>query len=103
MNGIPFGTLQVIVVLVALFLFAFWYDRWISGMGASGEGLAWAQVVGGVFITLIAIGILDILLPSWNAFFTGLMAFAVSGFPMAYGAKARHDEAMGRARQAMKE
>ena len=103
MNGIPFGTLQVIAVLTVLFLFAFFYDRWVAGMGASGEGLAWAQVVGGVFITLVAIGVLDVLLPDWNAFFTGLMAFAVSGFPMAFGAKTRHDEAMGRARKAMKE
>ncbi len=103
MNGSTFGAVSVAVnILLALFLFGFFYNRWIEGLGARGEGWSWLQVVGGVFVTLIGIGLLDLLLP-WNAFFLGLMAFTASGAPMAYGARRRHQDALSRAEKAIKE
>ncbi len=103
MNGMTLGAISVgLNILTALLIFAYFYDRKIASMGADGEGWAWLQVVIGVFVTLIAIGLLDVILP-WNAFFIGLLAFAVSGGPMSYGAYKRHQEAAGRARKAMHE
>lgn len=103
MNGIDLGTLSVTLnILTGLFIFAYFYDRKIASLGAKGEGWAWFQVVIGVAVTLVAIGLLDVVLP-WNAFFIGLMAFTVSGTPMSYGAYQRHREAEARAHKAMHE
>lgn len=103
MNGSDFGTVSAVMnVLVVLFILSYIYDRIIERMGPRGEGWAWMQVVIGVFYTLLAIGILDLLLP-WNAFFIGFLTFAVSGTPMSYGAYMRHREAHERAQKAMKE
>lgn len=103
MNGMSFGAISAAInILLVLFLFGFFYNRWIASLGMHGEGWSWLQVVGGVFVTLIGIGLLDIILP-WNAFFLSLMAFAVSGAPMSYGAYKRHLEAQARAEKAMKE
>ncbi len=103
MNGTTFGTVSAVInILLGLFLFGHFYNRWIEKLGARGEGWSWLQVVGGVFMTLIGIGLLDLILP-WNAFFTSLLAFAASGAPMAYGARKRHLEALARAEEAMKE
>ncbi len=103
MNGSTFGAISVVInILLVLFLFAFFYDRTITNLGSRAEGWAWLQVVIGVFITLIGIGLLDLIL-SWNAFFMGLLAFVASGAPMCYGAYRRHQEAQARARKAMSE
>ena len=89
MNGFDLGTVsEVVVILAALFTFALWYDRKVTHVGTRGEGFIWLQVVLGVFVTLIAMGLLDWLLP-WNAFFIGLLAFSVSGAPMSWGAYQR--------------
>src|SRR5262245_64281526 len=96
-----FGVISVAVnILLVLFLFAYFYNRQITKLGARAEGWAWLQVVIGVFVTLIGIGLLDLLL-SWNAFFIGLLAFAASGAPMCLGAYKRHQEAQLRAQKAM--
>lgn len=101
--GSTFGVVSVVVnVLLVLSVFSYFYDRKIASLGARGEGWAWLQVVGGVFVTLIGIGLLDLVL-DWNAFFTSLLAFAASGWPMMRGAYLRYREAMERAEKAAKE
>ncbi len=86
MNGSTFGAVSAVVnILLVLFIFGFLYNRWIESLGAHGEGWSWLQVVGGVFVTLVGTGLLDLFL-DWNAFFVGFLAFAASGAPMAYGA-----------------
>ncbi len=103
MNGSTFGAVSVVInILLVLFLFAFFYNRKIESLGARGEGWTWLQVVIGVFVTLIGIGLLDVIL-EWNAFFISLLAFSASGAPMCYGAYKRHQEADARARKAMQE
>lgn len=102
-NGSTFGAISVAInILLSLFLFGFFYNRWIVSLGARAEGWSWLQVVGGVFVTLIGIGLLDLFL-DWNAFYLSLLAFAASGAPMSYGAYKRHVEAQARARKAMQE
>jgi hypothetical protein len=104
MKGIDFGTISVTLnILTMLLIFAYLYDRKIGNLGARGEGWAWLQVVVGVSVTLIGIGLLDLVLPCWNAGLIGLLAFAVSGAPMCYGAYLRHREAEERAHKAMQE
>lgn len=103
MNRIDFGTISAAAfILMVLFLMALFYDRKITQVGFHGEGWVWLEVVVGVFFTLVAIGLLDLLL-CWNAFFTGLMAFTVSGAPMIWGAYQRYREAFDRAQKAFKE
>jgi hypothetical protein len=104
MNGTVLGTFSVVVViLMLLFVFALWFNSKIEKLGPTAEGFAWLEVVIGVFVTLIAIGLLDLVLPQWNAFFLGLIAFAASGLPMSVGAYNRHKDAIGRFLQAMKD
>lgn len=104
MIGTDLGTISVVaVILILLFAFSLWFNSKIEQLGPSAEGFAWLEVVIGVFVTLIAIGLLDLVLPHWNAFFIGLMAFVASGLPMSYGAYNRHREAVGRFLKAMKE
>lgn len=101
MNGITLGTFSVALnILTALLIFGYFYNRKIESLGPNGEGWSWLQVVIGVFVTLIGVGLLDLVLP-WNAFFTSFLAFAASGAPMCYGAFQRHLEAQARARKAM--
>jgi len=103
MNGMSLGAVSVVVnILLGLFFWAYFYDRTIARMGVRGEGWAWLQVVFGVFVTLVGIGLLDVLL-NWNAFFISLLAFSASGAPMCWGAWKRHQEAEARARKAMQE
>ena len=103
MNGFDLGTISVTLnILTGLLVFAYFYDRKIGSLGADGEGWAWLQVVIGVFVTLIGIGLLDLVL-TWNAFFISLLAFSVSGAPMSYGAYQRYREANQRAQKAAKE
>ena len=103
MNGSTFGTISATAnILIALLIFSYFYDRQIGSMGAKAEGWAWLQVVIGVFVTLIGIGLLDLVLP-WNAFFIGLLAFSASGAPMSWGAYQRYLEAKARAEKAAKE
>lgn len=103
MIGIDLGkVLEALVVLWVLFTTSYFYDRMIADMGNKLEGFDWLLVVIGVFYTLVAIGLLDVLL-EWNAFFIGALAFGVSGLPMMNGAHKRHNEAISRARKALNE
>lgn len=104
MIGMDLGTISVVVaILILLFVFAVGFNNWIEKLGTSAEGFAWLEVVIGVFVTLIGIGLLDLVLPQWNAFFIGLMAFAATGLPMSLGAYNRHKDAVGRFLKAMKD
>ena len=89
--------------MILLSIFAIWFNAKIEKLGPTAEGYAWLEVLVGVFVTLIGIGLLDLVLPHWNAFFISLMAFAASGWPMIVGAYNRHREAIGRFLKAMKE
>jgi len=103
MIGIDLGKLlDVLIVLWALLTTSYFYNRKITDTGNKLEGWDWLLVVIGVSYTLIAIGLLDLFL-DWNAFFIGLLAFGVSGFPMMDGARRRHSETMSRARKAINE
>jgi len=104
MNGMDFGTIsEVVVVLLILLGVSYFYNRQIEKAGNRIEGFDWLLVVIGVSYTQLAIGLLDLILPCWNAFFLGLMAYSFSGFPMVYGAYQRHQEAQERARKALNE
>jgi hypothetical protein len=103
MNGFDYGRFSVILnILLLLFAFAFFFNKKVEQMGHNAEGWVWMQVVIGTCVTQICVGLLDLLL-DWNAFFIGMLAYAVSGAPMIYGAVCRHLEAWGRARKAMNE
>lgn len=103
MIGMNLGTvLEVLVILWLLLTTSYFYNRKIADLGIRLEGYDWLLVVIGVTYTLVAIGLLDMLL-HWNAFFTGSLAFAVSGAPMMYGAYQRHNETQARAREAFHE
>lgn len=103
MNGIDLGTIsEVLVILSVLFVFSHFYNRKIESAGSQLEGWSWLLVVIGVFYTQLAIGLLDLILP-WNAFYLGMLAYTVSGFPMIYGAYCRHQETQERARKALNE
>lgn len=100
MNGTGLGdVLGVVFVLVLLALFGYFYDREITRLGNQIEGFVWLSVVIGVFVTLIAMGILDVLL-NWNSFFIGFIAYAASGSPMVCGAIIRFLDERDRARKA---
>jgi len=102
-NGMTLGTLSVVVnILLALFLFALFFNWRINKLGARAEGWSWLLVLIGNLVTLAGIGLLDLVL-DWNAFFVGLLAFAASGLPMAIGAWRRHQEAVERAMKAARE
>ena len=103
MNGITFGTLSAVInILLALFLFALFYNWLITKNAAKVEGWSWLLVAIGTLVTLAGMGALDLVL-DWNAFLIGLLAFAVSGAPMAWGAWKRHQDANERAIKAAKE
>ena len=104
MIGTDLGTISVVaVILIVLSVFALWFNSKIEKLGPTAEGFVWFEVVIGVFVTLIGIGLLDLVLPHWNAFLIGLMAFVASGWPMIVGAYSRHKDAIGRFLQAMKD
>lgn len=54
------------------------------------EGNAALLVVGGTLVTLIALGMLDLAMPGWNAGMLGLYCFSCSGAPMVIGSAFRH-------------
>lgn len=102
-NGITFGTLSATLnILFVLLIISYLFNRGIEKAGNRAEGWDWLLVVIGVSYTQIAVGLLDKIL-SWNAFFIGMLAYGVSGFPMIYGAYMRHRERRGRAEKALNE
>jgi heme A synthase len=103
MNGTTFGTIsETINILLVLLVTSYLFDQQITKAGTRAEGHTWQLVVIGVFYTQCAIGLLDLIL-NWNAFFIGMLAYSVSGFPMIYGAYARNKEMQKRADKALKE
>jgi len=88
MNGMQSGALSAVIFL-GLFLFGFWFNGKVEKAGTDADGFVWLLVVIGNTVTLIGIGLLDLLL-NWNAGLIGLAAFAASGFFMCYGAIKRY-------------
>jgi len=88
MNGMQSGALSA-VILVGLLAFGYWFNRKVERLGSDADGFTWLLVVIGTSVTLIGIGLLDLLL-DWNAGLIGLTAFAASGFFMCYGAIMRY-------------
>lgn len=77
------------VVLAELALFSWWFNRKIDQMHDRLDGFTWLTVAIGTAVTLLGIGLLDLLL-DWNAGLIGLAAFAASGTCMIAGAVARY-------------
>ncbi len=92
-----------LLILLVLLMVSVLYNRQIEKAGNSIEGWSWLLVVIGVAYTLIAITLLDLVLPEWNAGLIGLLAFSVAGFPMAYGGIQRYIEMHNRTKKAMHE
>lgn len=88
MNGTLSGALSA-GIFILLFLFGWWFNRRIEKLGIDADGFTWLLVVIGNTVTLIGIGLLDLLL-DWNAGMLGLAAFAASGLHMASGAVIRY-------------
>lgn len=104
MNGNTSGTLSgVLLTLVLLVLISIFFNKKIESNASSLEGWSWVLVVIGTIYTQAAVGLLDLLLPQWNAFVLGMLAYTFSGTPMAWGAFQRHREAEARARKAANE
>lgn len=103
MIGTEFGKVsEIFNILFLLFAFSYFFNKKIESLGHRAEGWTWLQVVIGVFITQVGIGLLDMVL-TWNAFFIGMVAYVASGLPMIFGAFARYLEEQERARKAMLE
>lgn len=103
MNGLIFGKLSdTLSILLVLLVASYMFDQQITKAGTRAEGQSWKLVVIGVFYTQLAIGLLDVIL-GWNAFFLGMLAYTVSGFPMIYGAHKRNQDMQQRADRALKE
>lgn len=103
MNGITFGQLSdTLTILFLLLVASYLFDQSITRAGTRAEGTTWQLVVIGVLYTQLAIGLLDVIL-GWNAFYLGMLAYAVSGFPMAHGAHQRNQELLERAKKASQE
>lgn len=90
-------------VIGALFGFGVWYDRQVTRWEESGyhDGYLSFIVALGVAVTIGGIAILDLVLTTWNAGFTALLAFAASGLPMIAGSVKRHISARRRAVDSM--
>jgi hypothetical protein len=102
-NGSTFGAISATLNILFLLLIASYFlNLWIDQAGIDAEGADWKLVVIGVFYTQVGIGMLDKVW-DWNAFFIGMLAYFVSGFPMIYGARMRNKEMQNRARQAIHE
>lgn len=103
MNGITSGQLSdTLTILFGLLVTSYLFDQSITQAGVRAEGKTWQLVVIGVFYTQLAVGLLDLIL-DWNAFFIGMLAYSISGFPMAYGAHMRNKEMQKRADKALNE
>jgi hypothetical protein len=103
MYGKSFGIVSAVLnILFLLLIMSYLFNKVIEKAGNRAEGWDWFLVVIGVTYSQIAVGLLDKIL-NWNAFFLGLLAYSVSGFPMIYGAYLRHKEMQGRAHKAMYE
>lgn len=101
--GNVFGEISVILnILLFLLIFGYCYNKKVNELGHRAEGWVWLEVVVGVIVTQVFIGLLDIIL-DWNAFFIGMMAYTASGLPMIGGAFVRYLEDRERARKAMQE
>jgi len=99
-NGNDLSTfLSVVFILLILFVFSFFFNRYIQQLGNKIEGFVWLEVVIGTLVTLGGIGALDEIL-DWNAFFIGCLAYAASGSPMIWGAVMRFIDEQNRARKA---
>lgn len=102
--GIDLGRLLgVISILTLLLITSYYFNKQIDKAGNRAEDMDWVLVVIGTVYTQIGIGILDFLLPQWNAALLGLMAYCFSGLPMIWGAYQRHTERRDRAEKALHE
>ena len=98
-NGL--GTLlAVALILLVLLVVSILFNKQIERAGNTIEGWSWLLVVIGVSYTLLAIGLLDLVL-NWNAGLLGLLAFSVSGAPMAYGGLQRYQDMQRRSQKAV--
>jgi hypothetical protein len=88
MNGTLSGALTAAIYII-LILFGWWFNRQVEKWGTDSDGFTWLLVVIGTLVTLVGIGLLDLLL-DWNAGLLGLSAFSASGFFMCYGAVRRY-------------
>lgn len=103
MNGTSLGSiLGTMFILITLFIFGYFYNLWIEKLGNKVEGFVWLEVIGGVAVTQIFVGFLDVLL-GWNAFFLGMMAYCASGAWMVAGAIIRYVDDRDRARKAARD
>ena len=92
-NGLICG-----LILAALWIFGWGFNRYVAALGDDQEGYTWLLVVIGVLVTLGGIALLDLLL-TWNAGLIGLLAFSASGFEMARGDVMRHVQKRNRLRK----
>lgn len=90
LNGMQSGVISAAILLGLLF-FGYWFDGQVEQWGADAEGFTWLLVVVGNSVTLLGIGMLDLVL-EWNAGLIGLAAFAASGFFVALGSIRRYVE-----------
>lgn len=94
MNGTSFGSVSVdngslyavILICGALVVFGYLYNRAVDLANPRGwlEPYTSLWVAAGVFVTLAAMGMIDLFV-DWNAFFIGALAFAASGVCMIAG------------------
>jgi hypothetical protein len=87
-NGIQSGLIAA-VVFIALLGFGWWFDGHVEEIKDDADGFTWLLVVVGSFVTIIGIGLLDLVL-DWNAGFISMAAFASSGLFMSIGAIKRY-------------
>ena len=97
MNPVLNGAL-IGLILVGLIAFGWWFNRYVTDLGDDQEGFTWLLVVIGVLVTLVGIGLLDLLM-DLNAAMIGFIAFAASGFEMCRGAVLRYIELRRRLRK----
>lgn len=88
MNGTTSGAIAAII-FGGLIGFGWWFDGRVEALGTDADGFTWLLVVIGVAVTLLGIGLLDLVL-DWNAGLLGLAAFSASGLHMVHGAVTRY-------------
>ncbi len=88
MNGMQSGLIAALLFIV-LIVFGWRFDRYVADLKDDADGYTWLLVVVGSFVTIVGIGLLDLVL-DWNAGLISLAAFASSGLFMSYGAISRY-------------
>lgn len=88
MNGTQSGFIAAILFL-GLIAFGWKFNRYVESLKDDADGFTWLLVVIGSFVTIVGVGLLDLVV-DWNAGLISLAAFASSGLFMAYGAIQRY-------------